>query len=189
MLANMLARPAVVSPGRRCPEKNGPMMRTTATVAAKYFVWNSCAASSGVKQRLAGQYMKVLAPCNVCRAQLLARCNWLSDPAYSRSRHASEAVYTICRSAADLPHAEAPLGGQKRGFMASQFREFVRDQASFLFNAIVEGHRLGIGAQARVQMSVRSCDHRKSFSGLWNRTLKPNGKPIALIPRAHCWIV
>lgn len=38
MFASMEARPSVVSPGRRCPEKKGPMIRITAIVAAKYFV-------------------------------------------------------------------------------------------------------------------------------------------------------
>mmetsp|Transcript_3546 Transcript_3546/g.8838 ORF Transcript_3546/g.8838 Transcript_3546/m.8838 type:complete len:218 (+) Transcript_3546:649-1302(+) len=34
---SICARPFLLSTGRRCPSKNGPMMRTTATVAPKYF--------------------------------------------------------------------------------------------------------------------------------------------------------
>ena len=36
MLASMVARPRMVSLGRRCPVKKGPMMSSTAHVAAKY---------------------------------------------------------------------------------------------------------------------------------------------------------
>jgi hypothetical protein len=42
MLDSMVARPFVPSPGRRCPPKNGPMMSTTAIVAARYLVLKSC---------------------------------------------------------------------------------------------------------------------------------------------------
>ena len=36
MLASMLARPRMLSSGRRCPVKKGPMMSSTAQVAARY---------------------------------------------------------------------------------------------------------------------------------------------------------
>jgi hypothetical protein len=42
MLLSMLARPIRLSLGRRCPEKYGPIISTTAMVAAMYFVLKSC---------------------------------------------------------------------------------------------------------------------------------------------------
>ena len=36
MLASMLARPRMLSSGRKCPVKKGPMMSSTAQVAARY---------------------------------------------------------------------------------------------------------------------------------------------------------
>lgn len=58
---------------------------------------------------------------------------------------------------ADLPHAEEPLRPQQLGAVLHKAAEGGRDQATLLLDAAIEGHRLCICAQPRLQLPVGAC--------------------------------
>ena len=65
-----------------------------------------------------------------------------------------------------LPHAEVPLRGQQAALVADELAEALPDERALLGDAAVEGHRLRVGPQPRMQLSVRACaicSHRVAF--------------------------
>ena len=91
----------------------------------------------------------------------LLRTHQIETAACHRCRHASTKPSTGACCPAHLPHAEAPLRVQQRHLVLHQLPEAAPDERALLGDAAVEGDRLRVGAQARMQLPIRACTGRQ----------------------------